>query len=220
MTQTVEIRRLEDLDCAAQTVGLPVGPRTGRSKAKKEWYVLLGFLKATIPQNMFELPITVRNGAPPDEPDFVMARCDATVGLFEITEATVKADQKERTSFERSTTKNNLIGKAGGRFAGGASRPELAWAKDIVDAIRRKRGKAIFKDSSAAGHLVVYPNSNASILLFDEDDERRAVDELREEIAKHATTLSNTANGCLVHVLGKRFLCFDALGEMRVSMLG
>jgi len=39
MTQIVEIRHLEDLDCAAQKVGLPVGPRTGRSKEKKEWYV-------------------------------------------------------------------------------------------------------------------------------------------------------------------------------------
>jgi len=220
MTQIVEIRRLEDLDCAAQKVGLPVGKRTGRSKEKKEWYVLLGFLKATIPFKMVELPIMVRSGTPPDEPDFVMARGGSTVGLIEITEATVEADQKEMTSSERSTKKGAMVGEFGGRFAGGASRPGLAWATDIVGAIRRKSGKAIFQDSSAARHLLVYPNSNASILLFDEDDEREAVDALRAEIAKDTTTLSHTVNGCLVHVLGKYLLCFDALGEMRVLMFG
>lgn len=220
MPQIVEITRLEDLDCAAQKVGLPVGSRIGRSKEKKEWYVLLGFLKATIPFEMVELPIMVRNGTPPDEPDFVMTRCESTVGLFEITEATVEADQKEMTTFECSTKKVAMLGEFGGRFAGGASRPGLAWSRDIADAIRRKSRKVIFQDSSAARHLLVYPNSNASILLFDEDDEREAVDALRGEIAKDTTTLSRMANGCLVHVLGKHLLCFDALGEMRVLMLG
>jgi hypothetical protein len=220
MTQIVEIRRLEELDCAAQKVGLPVGPRTGRSKEKKEWYVALGFLRATIPFRLVELPITVRNGTPPDEPDFVMTRGGSTVGLIEITEATVEADQKEMTLIQRSTEKRAMPGKFGGRFKGGASRPELAWATDVVDAIGRKSGKAIFRDSSAARHLIVYPNSNASFLLDDEDHEREAVDALRAEIAKDTTALSHTANGCLVHVLGKHLLCFDALREMRVLTLG
>lgn len=220
MTEIVKIQRFEDLDRAALKVGLPVGSHAARSKEKKEWYVLLGFLKATVPVEMVELPIMIRNGNPPDEPDFVMTRGGSMFGLFEITEATAEADQKAMTSFERSTTKKTLIGDFGGRFAGGASRTGPAWATDIVDAIRRKSGKAIFKDSSAARHLLVYPNSNASILLLDADDEREAVDELRGEIAKDITTLSQTANGCLVHVLGKHLLCFDALGEMRVLMLG
>ena len=43
MRQTVEIRRLEDLDRVAQDVGLPVGSRIGRSQDEKEWYVLIGF---------------------------------------------------------------------------------------------------------------------------------------------------------------------------------
>jgi hypothetical protein len=220
MSQTVEIRRYEDLDSVAQKVGLPVGPRTGRSKEKKEWYVLLGYLKAAIPFKMVELPIIVRNGRPPDEPDFVVSRGGSMVGLFEITEATVEVDQKEMTSFERSMKRVAMLGEFGGRFAGGAARPGLAWATDIVDAIRRKSGKAIFQDSSAARHLLVHPNSNASILLFDENDEREAVGALRAEIAKDAATLSHTANGRRVHVLGKHWLCFDALGEMRVMTLG
>jgi len=181
---------------------------------------LLGFLRATIPFRMVELPIMVRNGTPPDEPDFVMTRGGSTVGLLEITEATAEVDQKDMTSFQRSTEKVAMLGKFGGRFKGGASRPGLAWATDIVDAIRRKRGKAIFQDSSATRHLLIYPNSNASLLLFDEDDEREAVDELRAEIAKDPATLSRTVNGCLVHVLCKHLLCFNALGEMSVLMFG
>ncbi len=216
MTQIVEIRCLGDLDRAAQKVGLPVGPRTGRSKEKKEWYVLLGFLKATVPFKMVELPIMVRNGAPPDEPDFVMTRGGSTVGLFEITEATDEADQEEMTLCERSTKRASMLGEFGGRFKGGAGNPGPAWANDVMHAIRRKNGKAIFRDSSAARHLLVYPNSNASSLLFDEDSEREAIEKLRGEIGKNATPLSHTVNGCLVHVLGKCFLCFDALGEMRV----
>ncbi|HEY1944606.1 MAG TPA: hypothetical protein VGH40_21030 [Roseiarcus sp.] len=216
MTQLVEIRSLEDLEWVARKVGLPVGPRTGRSKEKKEWYVLFGYLRATIPFKMVELPIVVRNGTPPDEPDFVVTRSGCTIGLLEITEATVEIDQKEMTSFQRSTKKVAMLGELGGRFAGGASRPGQAWATDILDAIRRKSGKAIFQDSSAARHLLVYPNSNASILLFDEGDEREAVDVLRGEIAKDITMLSRTTNGCLTHVLCKHFLCFDALGEMRI----
>jgi hypothetical protein len=70
MSPVVKINCFEDLDRAFKEVGLPVGPRVGRSKEKKEWYVLLGFLKAAIPSGMVELPIMVRNGTPPDEPDF------------------------------------------------------------------------------------------------------------------------------------------------------
>ena len=93
-------------------------------------------------------------------------------------------------------------------------------ATDIVRAIRHKSGKAIFRDSSVARHLIVYPNSNASLLLFDEDDERDAINKLRAEVANDITELSQTVNGCRVHILGKHLLCFDALGEIRILMLG
>jgi hypothetical protein len=145
-----------------------------------------------------------------------MARGESTVELFEVTEATDKADQKEMTSIERSGKMAVMIGEFGGRFADGASRPGLAWATDVVDAIKRKSGKIIFQDSSVTRHLLVYPNSNASFLLFDEDDERAALDDLRAEVAKDAATLLQTANGCLVHILCKHLLCFDALGELKV----
>jgi hypothetical protein len=85
-----------------------------------------------------------------------------------------------------------------------------------VRAITRKRGKVIFRDSSATRHLIIYPNSNASLLLGDEDDERDAIDKLRAEIAKDVAALSEIANGCVVHVLGKDSLCMDALRNLTV----
>src|SRR6266576_5958105 len=166
-----EIRCLEDLDRIPKLVGLPVGPRTGpgrRTKEKKEWYVAIDFFKATIPFGIFPLPITVRNGIPPDEPDFVASSNGSTVALFEITEATDEADQAGMTAFERSRTEVALIGEFGGRFVDGAARPGIAWATNVVDAIRRKSGKVIFEDTHTPRHLLIYPNSNASFLLFDE----------------------------------------------------
>jgi hypothetical protein len=170
----------------------------------------------TIASGMFELPIIVRNGHPPDEPDFVAVRGESTVALFEVTEATVEADQAEMTAFEYSGKEMMMLGDFGGRFAGGSGWPGLAWARDIVAAVMRKDGKAIFRDSSFARHLLVYPNSNAAQLLFDEEDERKAVKDLRTELGKSMVMLSHTRNGCLVHVLCKYLLCFDALGEMKV----
>jgi hypothetical protein len=46
---------------------------------------------------MIELPIVVRSGVPPDEPDFVATHDDTAIGLFEVTEATSEADQREMT---------------------------------------------------------------------------------------------------------------------------
>ena len=51
MKDKFKIKHLDDLDRAARIVGLPIGPRTGpskRTKEKKEWYVLICFLRATI----------------------------------------------------------------------------------------------------------------------------------------------------------------------------
>jgi hypothetical protein len=164
--QDIQISNLEDVENAAALVGLPVGPRTGRSrrtKEQREWYVALGFLQTAIPAKLFSPPIAIRNGCPPNEPDFVVTRgqADDPIALMEITEATDEADQKEMTAFELSDKSAMLIGEFGGRFAGGASRPGLAWASDITDAIRRKEGKVIFNNLSVARRLIVYPNSNA-----------------------------------------------------------
>jgi hypothetical protein len=219
--QAFEISRVEDLEDVAASVGLPVGPRTGpgkRTQEKKEWYVVLGFLRGAIPAGIFKLPITIRDGRPPDEPDFVIMRAgtkDDVIGLVEITEATDESDQKEMTAFERSGKRMAMLGHSGGRFSGGASRPGLVWASDIVEAINRKGGKIIFKDSPTPRHLIIYPNSNASILLSDDEGERDAICSLRDAMGK-AATLAETTNGCLVHVLGKRHICIDIVGDMRV----
>jgi hypothetical protein len=211
----IEISRLEDLDDIA-----PVGPRTGpgkRTKAGKEWYVLRRFLRTAIPAGMFEFPIFIREGCPPDEPDFVMTRREApeAVALFEITEATNEADQAERTAHERAGKSVALLGEFGGRFREGAINPGFAWASEIVDAVRRKRGKTIFESSTAERHLIIYPNSNASILLSDYDKESEAVENLRLEIAKDANPLARLANGCLIHIVAGYLICIDALGEMK-----
>src|SRR5258708_2144000 len=184
----VEISSLEDFNSAAASLGLPVGPRTGpgrRTKEKKEWYVALGFLKEAIPAGIFELPITIRNGCPPEEPDFVVMRRSTTdvIALIEITEATDEADQKEMTASELSR-ETTLLGEFGGRFSDGASRPGLVSASDSGDAIKRKDGKVTFRSSAAVRHLVVYPNSSASGLLFGEGDDGEATRDLREESAK------------------------------------
>jgi hypothetical protein len=105
-----------------------------------------------------------------------------------------------------------MLGEFGGRFPRGASGPPgLVWASDIIDAIKRKSGKAIFEGSQAARHLVIHPNSNVSILLFSEEDEGEAIRKLREAIATEAASLAQTTNGCLVHVLGKYSVCINVV---------
>jgi hypothetical protein len=216
--QVFEISSLEDLEGIIASIG-PVGPRIGpgkRTKDKTEWYVILRFLRQAIPSGIFQLPIAIRRGLPPREPDFVVARGaaadDDVIGLIEITEATNEADQRERTAFERSGKSAAMLGQFGGRFPRGASGPPgLVWASDIIDAIKRKSGKVIFEGSQATRHLVIYPNSNASILLFSEEDEGKAIRKLREAIAAETASLAQTTNGCLVHVLGKYSVCINVV---------
>jgi hypothetical protein len=72
--QAFEISSLEDLERVTASVGL-VGPRTGaakRTKEQMEWYVLRRFLEKAIPAGIFGLPLAIRRGCPPKEPDFVL----------------------------------------------------------------------------------------------------------------------------------------------------
>ncbi|MFL5071091.1 MAG: hypothetical protein ACJ8D9_16030, partial [Xanthobacteraceae bacterium] len=101
----------------------------------------------------------------------------------------------------------------GGRFAGGASRPGRVWALDVLDAINRKAGKAICLPSDTNRHLIIYPNSNASFLLFDKEGERDAFRYLDDEITRRRDECVKAMNGCLVHILGKDHVCFDLLGR-------
>src|SRR5262245_24664468 len=218
-----EIWSLADLDRVTASVG-QVGPRTGRAKRTKkqmEWFVLSQFLEKAIPDGIFKLPIAGRNGSRAgEEPDFVLMRAgtNEVIALVEITEATNEADQREMTKFERSGERMALLGHSGGRFPRGAARPGLAWASDIVAAIKRKASKVIFKHSPAVRHLIIYPNSNASFLLSDQDDqdEQEAINYLREAIDIAGNDLAKVTNGCLVHVLGKRHICINVVGGMRV----
>lgn len=217
---TVTLAVIDDLAKAERLVGLPVGPRGRRTKKKQEWYVLLKLLRQAIPAGVFELPIEIRCGnaeAIPPEPDFVLSRprTNHIAALVEITEATNEADQKEMTLFQRSDKTACLLGEFGGRFKDGASHPEIVWASDIIDAVRRKCGKIIFKASPIRRHLLIYPNSNASMLMFDEDDERIGLERLRGQFANDAL-MRQIPNGCAIHILGGYIVCLDALAEAPV----
>lgn len=214
----VTIQTIDDLANAEKSVGLPVGPRGSRTKEKKEWYVLLKLMRQAIPLGIFELPADVRCGnanAISPEPDFVMSRANTNdmTALVEVTEATDEADQRERFRFQLSGKTASLLGEFGGRFPNGASHPETTWASDIIEAVKRKAGKTIFKASPVQRHLLVYPNSNASILMFDEDDERQGIEHLRQQFANDEALLRPIANGCLVHILGNYVVCLDAFGK-------
>jgi hypothetical protein len=217
----VTIRTVDDLANAERLVGLPVGPRGLRTKEKQEWYVLLKFLQPAIPAGVFELPVDIRCGtadATLPEPDFVVSRAgtDDVAALVEITEATNEADQREMTLSQRSDKIASLLGEFGGRFSDGASHPEITWASDIIDSVRRKDGKTIFMASPVQRHLLVYPNSNASMLMSDEDDERQGIEHLREHVANDEALLRRITNGCSIHILGGYIVCLDALGEATV----
>lgn len=216
----VTIRTLDDFVFAERTVGLPVGPRGLRTKEKQEWYVLLKLLRQAIPAGVFQLPVDIRCGnadALLPEPDFVMSHAgtDDVVAILEITEATDEADQREMTLFQRSGKTASLLGEFGGRFSDGASHPEIVWASDIIDAVRRKDGKTIFRASAVQRHLLVYPNSNASMLMFDEEDERQGIEILREQFSSDET-LRQAVDGCSIHILGGRVVCLDAFGAEAV----
>jgi hypothetical protein len=91
-------------------------------------------------------------------------------------------------------------------------RPDISAA-----ALNRKRGKAIFKEGDAGRHLVIYPNSNASSLVSDVEDEQTAFGFLGELIEVNLSSYVEASNGCLVHVLGKELVGFDVLGVARLA---
>jgi hypothetical protein len=212
----ITISTFEEFDVAFGSVGLGGWSRTGpnrRTHDDKEWYVVRGFLRAAIPKEIFVPPISVRKGCPPDQ-DFLIIDADAKeiVGSSEITEATDEADQREMTEIELSG-QPALLGTHGGRVA---ANPERLWAKDVIDAILRKKEKAIFLRSLPSRHLIIYPNSNISALLFDDEAERKAISVLSTAISDKAKHLAQIANGCHVHVLGKENVCINILGGMRL----
>jgi hypothetical protein len=132
--------------------------------------------------------------------------------MIEITEATCEADQREMTK-RAEWGKSTLLGAFGGRFNRGASgrAPEMAWTADVLHAISRKSGKKIFSQSDLPRHLVIYPNSNASILM-DAEDEHEAFRMLQAKLSKIKSSLEQTTNGCLIHVLADNYVCWDLFG--------
>jgi hypothetical protein len=219
MPETVNVPDLARLCAAFGTLGSRVGLRTGgdkRTQDDKEWFVVRRFLKVALGEGVLKAPVTIQKQQPP-LPDFGLQFGDAIAHL-EITEATDPADQREMTAFERSGKSMMLLGEFGGRFSDGASQPGRTWASDVIDAINRKRGKAIFDKGDAGRHLVIYPNSNASSLVNDMEDERTAFGFLGELIEANRRGFVDATSGCLVHVLGKELVGFDVLGEARLAL--
>jgi hypothetical protein len=214
MTETVNVPDLVGLCAAFGPLGSRVGPRTGgdkRTQDETEWFVVRRFLRVALRDGVLKAPISIQKQNPP-LPDFGLQFGDAIAHL-EITEATDPADQREMTAFERSGKSMMLLGEFGGRFSEGASQPGRTWASDVIDAINRKRGKAIFEKSDTGRHLVIYPNSNASALVNDAEDERAAFGFLGELIETNLSEYLGATNGCLVHVVGKELVGFDILGR-------
>ena|SRR5579872_3773121 len=212
MTETVNVPDLAGLCAAFGPLGSSVGSRTGggkRTQDDKEWFVVRRFLEVALREGILSAPILIQKQNPP-LPDFGLQFGEAIAHL-EITEATDPADQREMTAFERSGKSMMLLGEFGGRFSDGASQPGRAWASDVIDAINRKCGKAIFEKSDAGRHLVIYPNSNASALVNDAEDERAAFRFLGELIETKLSEYLAATNGCLVHVVGKELVGFDIL---------
>ena len=218
--KTINVPDLARFCTAFGTIGLRGGRRTGTDKLTQddeEWFVARRFLKEGLRSSVFVTPFNVRKGIPPAEPDFVLEFADGnTVTFLEITKATHPADQREMTEFERSGKSAMRPGDFGGRFSRGVSQPGKAWASDVLDAIKRKAGKAIFCMSDANRHLVINPESNASFLLFYDNAEIDAFRFLSEVIGMERALYIKAVNGCLVHVLGKEYVCFDLLGEARL----
>ncbi|UGY07444.1 hypothetical protein [Bradyrhizobium quebecense] len=179
--------------------------------------MLRHFMAAALPLNIFQIPITITKAHPP-QPDFAVMHGAAREPAFiEITEATHPDDQREMTEFHKSGEAVMLLGGFGGRFAGGVSQPQLAWACDIHDAIARKHDKSTCRLSTPARHLLVYPNSNAAGLIFDEADEREAFTHLRERMNADASQYATMLNGCQVHVLGKTLVGLDVTGSFALT---
>ncbi len=210
----IRIAELTELENAFEQIGLRVGPRTGtnrRTKDDKEWYVVRRFMPIAIRSGMFTLPISIRKGRQ-HEADFVIEGAKDAAWV-EITEATSPADQRELTAVELSEKPAVLLGEYGGRFKDGASEPGYVWSSDILAAIERKANKCIYSQPCANRHLVVYPNSNASALLFDDEDERRAFALLQRSIRERQAGLVELVSGCLIHVLGKEYVFADVLAK-------
>jgi hypothetical protein len=216
MRRTIKVSDVSTFCIAFGATGLGGWPRTGSGKRThddKEWFVVRHYLKSNVARWNFLTPLSIQKGSPP-EPDFVL-KFDSTdiVALLEVTEATDPADQREMTMFEFSKKPAMLLGEFGGRFHGGASQPGPVWVSDVLNAITRKVGKAIYSRSHANRHLIIYPNSNASTLLADDKDERDAFRLLKEAVELKRDSYIQTVNGCSVHVLSGEYVCFDLLGR-------
>ena len=167
MTLSIEIGGPADLVHVFGILGRAVGPRTGpgtRTHDEKEWWCLRRYIFTLSAAGQLEFPISITKG---ERPDF---RCEfgpRPVGI-EVTEATDAQDQKGMTKFQQSGVSQALVGSFGGRFARGAGNPELAWQRDVLEAVRSKsQDLDNYQDPLPEHVLLLYSNSNAASLIHD-----------------------------------------------------
>lgn len=143
--------------------------RSARKRAnnglEEELYILRRYLFTLAEHNRLNYPIEI---AKSETPDFVCSADNEFFGI-EITEGTTAADQREMTLAERSK-EISLLGSHGGRYrkgirdgaSGGRGRKADRDAVcDVIQAIRRKRGR---RYTTATIDLIIYLNSNASLM--------------------------------------------------------
>jgi len=167
MTLSIEVGGPADLEHVFGILGRAVRPRTGRGNRthdEKEWWCLRRYIFTLSAAGQLEFPISIRKG---ERPDF---RCEfgpRPVGI-EVTEATDAQDQKATTKLQQSGASQALVGSFGGRFPRGGGNPELAWQRDVLEAVRSKsQNLDHYQDPLPEHVLLLYSNSNAASLIHD-----------------------------------------------------
>lgn len=181
--------------------------RSERSKSDKEIYLLRRYLFTLHNENILRFPLQI---AQSETPDFV-CQIDGVERGLEITEATSSLDQREFTKME-DKEEPQLLGTFGGRFKGGASgdEPERALTADVIRAIRRKKFKRF---RTASTDLLIYGNSNAVNLIF---NEKRAIDMMHKSLQRWDCLFKQGSGlGQVSLILGSK-LAFDIGGTMRL----
>jgi hypothetical protein len=167
MTLSIEVGGPADLEHVFGILGRAVGPRTGRGNRthdEKEWWCLRRYIFTLSAAGQLEFPISIRKG---ERPDFRCEFGSRPVGI-EVTQATDAQDQKATTKLQQSDASQALVGSFGGRFPRGGGNPELAWQRDVLEAVRSKsQNLDHYQDPLPEHVLLLYSNSNAASLIHD-----------------------------------------------------
>lgn len=172
---------------------------------EEEIYLLRRFLFTLANSDKLVYPLEINNS---ESPDFLCKERDQRYGI-EVTEATHPSDQREMTEFDRNR-QPMLLGTYGGRFQGGAdgNDPERFLTDDVIDAIKRKAQKIRCKKyrNLSRINLLIYANSNAERLIF---EEREAITLVHSELEERLPSLTQGTNISQISLILGSKLGFD-----------